>query len=79
MKPIRCLLGFHDWYAVFPPLILMVKRGPGVEYAEQAIDYQYVTIKRICIRCKHREQHLITLSGDLSKWDVEKIREAVKK
>lgn len=66
MKRFKCSLGFHDWYAVYPPLILMVKQGSLMETAA----FQYVTVKRICVQCKHREEYLVKLSGKLAEWDV---------
>lgn len=70
MKPLKCLLGFHDFYAMYPPLILLIKKSQIGEYAEETAPYQYVTIKRMCIHCKHREEYLIKISGDLRDWDV---------
>lgn len=72
MKRFRCLLGFHDFYALYPPLILLVRKSTNMETAE-SMSHQYVTIKRICIFCKKREEYMVKLSGKLEQWDVETI------
>lgn len=35
-------------------------------------NYQYMTIKRICVRpnCKHKEEYIVQLSDKLQDWDV---------
>jgi hypothetical protein len=70
MKPLKCLLGFHDWFAIYPPLILVLKKSQVGDYAEQVPPQQYITVKRICIHCKAKEEYMVKLSGKLEEWDV---------
>lgn len=58
---LRCLLGLHDFYAIYPPLILVAK---------EKVEYQYITVKRICVFCKHKEEFIVQLSQRLQDWDV---------
>lgn len=74
MKGLRCLLGFHDFYATYHPLIL-AQEGT-IRVADSKIlnvkNYQYMTIKRICVRpdCKTKEEYIVQLSEKLQDWDV---------
>ena len=61
---LRCLLGIHDFYANYTPLILA-----GMDVYKQ-VGYQYVTERRICKFCKKKEEFIIQTSGKLQDWDV---------
>lgn len=74
MKPVRCLLGFHDFYNTFHPLIL-AQRGTVRVSDGQVLDvknFQYMTVKRICLRpkCKKKEEYIVQLANALQDWDV---------
>lgn len=72
MKRLRCLLGFHDYYATYHPLIL-AQKGTMQVVDFKILDvknYQYMTIKRICVRCKKKEEYIVQLSEKLQDWDV---------
>lgn len=62
-----CLLGLHDFFAQYPPLIMQATK-------EQS-RFQYVTIKRICIHCGKKEEFIIRLSGSLGEWEVHRCEE----
>lgn len=68
---IRCRLGFHDFYAIYGPLIHKANLPPNVIEMFKKED-QYVIIKRICIRsgCKKKEEYIVQISGKLQDWDV---------
>lgn len=60
IRRILCRLGLHDFYAIYPPLVLSGKD----------VKYQYVSIKRICVYCKWKEEILIYLTTSLQQWNV---------
>lgn len=64
------MLGFHDFYAVYGALISKQENLPAnvVEMFKEG--QQYVIIKRICIRCKKKEEYIVQLSEKLQDWDV---------
>lgn len=74
MKSLRCLFGSHDFYAVYYPLILSQKGTVRIKDFKimDLKNYQYITIKRICIRgnCKKKEEYIVQLSEKLQDWDV---------
>lgn len=71
MKKLSCLLGFHDYYAIYGPLIYKANMPPNVIEIFKK-ENQYVLIKRMCIRsgCKKKEEYIVQISGKLQDWDV---------
>lgn len=68
---LRCLLGFHDFYRTYHPLILAQKGTMTTQ--GQVLDvknYQYITIKSICLHCKKKEEYIVQLAEALQDWDV---------
>lgn len=66
---LRCLLGFHDYYATYTPLILD-KEIPQNMVALFRDKFQYITMRRVCVFCKKKEEFIVQISGKLQDWDV---------